>query len=124
MPNLPPAPCPHPGCPKITGGRRCPKHRALMDRADRALRGSSTARGYDARWRRLRKAKLAADPLCEICLKEGRTEAAEVVDHIVPHRGHDALRLDWKNLQSLSKRCHDRKTATEDSGLLKRRRQG
>lgn len=39
---------------------------------------------------------------------------ATVVDHIVPHRGNDLLRLASWNLQGLTKRAHDKKTATED----------
>lgn len=60
-------------------------------------------------------------------------EAAEVVDHIKPPRFKEAMdsgvparieqakALFWdrNNWQSLSKRCHDRKTAREDSGFAR-----
>lgn len=39
---------------------------------------------------------------------------AEVVDHIVPHRGDEKLFWDESNWQALCKRCHDSKTMTED----------
>lgn len=39
------------------------------------------------------------------------------VDHIIPHRGDDALRLALSNLQTLCNVCHSRKTASEDGGF-------
>ncbi len=39
---------------------------------------------------------------------------ALVVDHIIPHRGADLLRLSEWNFQGLTKRAHDKKTASED----------
>jgi 5-methylcytosine-specific restriction protein A len=42
-------------------------------------------------------------------------DLAEVVDHKVPHRGDPALFWNVGNWQALSKRHHDRKTATQDS---------
>lgn len=39
---------------------------------------------------------------------------AEVVDHIVPHRGDGKLFWDEGNWQALCKNCHDSKTMTED----------
>lgn len=58
--------------------------------------------------------KLNHNPLCEC----GCGQWATVVDHIRPHNGRDdPLFLDWFNLQSLSKACHDRKTAAEDGGF-------
>lgn len=45
-------------------------------------------------------AQLRKEPLCSYCLKEGRTTAATVADHIVPHKGNEELF--WKGkLQSL-----------------------
>jgi 5-methylcytosine-specific restriction protein A len=43
--------------------------------------------------------------------------AATVVDHIVPHKGDKVKFWDSSNWQSLCKRCHDAKTATEDGGF-------
>jgi 5-methylcytosine-specific restriction protein A len=66
---------------------------------------------------------LAEHPLCvDPYGSHGPTLAvATVVDHIVPHKG-DAERF-WDsehNWQALCKRCHDRKTATEDGGFGRR----
>ena len=49
-------------------------------------------------------------PLCAECLKNGRTEPATVVDHIVPHRGNQDLFWNIRNWQPLCKACHDEKT--------------
>lgn len=76
-------------------------------------RGSSTQRGYDAAWQRLRKRFLRANPLCVFCMEEGKITAASVVDHIITIATRPDLRLVWENLRSLCKRCHDRRTATE-----------
>ncbi len=76
------------------------------------MRGGADARGYDARWRRARKAFLRRHPLCAECMKEGKVTPATVVDHIVPHRGDPTLFWDIKNWQPLCKGCHDRKTGT------------
>ncbi len=43
--------------------------------------------------------------------------AATVVDHIVPHKGDQQLFWDTRNWQSMSKPCHDKKTAKEDGGF-------
>ncbi len=76
------------------------------------MRGGADARGYDARWRRMRKAFLQRHPLCVECMKEGKVTPATVVDHIVPHRGDPRLFWDVKNWQPLCKGCHDRKTGS------------
>ncbi len=78
---------------------------------------SSTARGYNYRWQQESKIFLRYNPLCVRCEELGETVGAEVVDHIVPHKGDMELFWDVGNWQSLCKKCHDRKTATEDGGL-------
>ena len=59
-----------------------------------------------AAWRRLRGNVLGAKPLCEHCLQSGRTTAATEVDHIDNNPNNNRI----KNLQSLCKPCHSRKT--------------
>lgn len=56
---------------------------------------------------------LAEEPLCRLCLEQGRTEASTRVDHIVPlsQGGSD----DRGNKQGLCKACHDAKTAAESA---------
>jgi 5-methylcytosine-specific restriction endonuclease McrA len=75
---------------------------------------------YNYRWQRARERWLRQHPLCAICQARGVIEAAEVVDHIVPHRDDPALFWDKANWQSLSKRCHDSlKQSLEKTGRIK-----
>ena len=68
-------------------------------------RGSAAARGYDRRWRKVRKAKLGRQPLCERCKARGIATPAIEVDHIVPIREGGAPYA-MKNLASICRRCH------------------
>ena len=92
----------------------CPRARRPQGTYNRnydATRESSSARGYDARWRRLRESQLRAEPLCRSCRMEGLAVAATEVDHIRRKRrgGGDERR----NLQSLCRACHSKKTNEE-----------
>lgn len=60
-----------------------------------------------SRWRGLRERQLSVQPLCEFCLRTEDITAAEVVDHIKPHKGDVELFHDPNNLQSLCKHHHD-----------------
>jgi 5-methylcytosine-specific restriction protein A len=54
---------------------------------------------------------LAHNPLCVICVREGRTTVAVEVDHIVPlHKGGAD---DESNLAGICKSCHAAKTAAD-----------
>ncbi len=78
---------------------------------------TSSQRGYDYRWQKAREQYLRDNPLCVYCAKSGRTSAANVVDHIVAHRGDQGLFWDQDNWQSLCKLCHDSvKQAEEAAG--------
>ena len=58
-----------------------------------------------ARWRRLRKFQLMQHPLCKFCLERGIVTAANVVDHMVPHKGDWTAFVTGKQ-QSLREPCH------------------
>lgn len=64
------------------------------------------------RWRKLRELKIAQQPLCEMCLKEGKTTIAEDVHHIESFMSTDdkvlriALAYDYENLMSICKTHH------------------
>lgn len=82
-------------------------------------RGSSSHRGYGYKWQKARAAYLKKHPLCVRCQQLGRTTAASVVDHIIPHRNDKALFWDKNNWQSLCKHCHDSyKQRLEKSGTV------
>ncbi len=74
-------------------GAYCPEH--------------STVRRRAAAWARVRRARLAVDPLCSAC-----GAPASEVDHIVPLAAGGA-ELDPANLQPLCRRCHAAKTSAE-----------
>ena len=111
MPRTPPRPCRYPGCPGFCepGQVFCKEH--MMWSSER-MRGGAEARGYNAEWRRARKAFLQLHPLCVECMKNGILTPATVVDHIMPHRGDQRLFWDESNWQSLCATCHNKKTGS------------
>ena len=121
MPHKPKRPCRYPGCPHLTDSKTgyCEIHlKQTRQQYDRD-RGTSTQRGYDARWRRYRKAYLAEHPLCLYCLEKEPPviTPATVVDHIEPHRGDYELFWNPENHKASCKECHDTKTAREDGAF-------
>lgn len=116
MAQRPLRPCRHPGCRALTREGWCPRHRPAYRRGESAAWRAL----YDLPiWRnQLRPQQLLREPFCQAsdcdALREtGRPALATVVDHIRPHRGDLALFSAPENLQSLCKRCHDRKTLRE-----------
>ena len=68
---------------------------------------------YQSReWRELRVAKYRANPLCELCLKEGVVHSAEAIHHIHPIEDSSTKEemrkwaFMWSNLQSLCRYHH------------------
>lgn len=114
MPTQPAKPCAHPGCRRlVTSGARCAEHARELSRAQDADRDQATRALYNnARWRAASRAYLDRHPVCARC-----TDLAAVVDHVIPHRGDYGLFWHTPNWQPLCKRCHDRKTATEDKKM-------
>jgi 5-methylcytosine-specific restriction protein A len=117
MPSAPKRPCRWPGCPALTTARFCESHRKDDRRAVDQRRGTAAQRGYGHRWQKYRKQFIAEHPLCEECRKNGRVAATFAVDHIVPHKGDEALFWAPTNHQGLCETCHNIKTATEDGGF-------
>lgn len=69
---------------------------------------------YGSKWRALRAWHMQRNPLCVMCLAEGRTTGAEVVDHIKAHRGDTVLLFDPNNLQSLCAAHHNSDKQSEE----------
>jgi 5-methylcytosine-specific restriction protein A len=84
----------------------CDRHRRVRQQEHDAQRGSATQRGYGSRWQKARTTFLASNPLCVEHLRRHQYVAATVVDHIVPHRGDQALFWDSSNWQALCNTCH------------------
>jgi 5-methylcytosine-specific restriction enzyme A len=114
------------GCLALVDAPRifCPAHQGYEDARLKRESERATARWsrhhdahpewsalyHTARWRKLRAAHLKANPCCSRC-----PDTATNVDHIMPHRGDEALAFDPGNLQSLCDRCSAIKTR-EDRG--------
>lgn len=113
MVRKPRRPCNQTGCRTLTSNGRCDEHRHYYNRQ----RGTVTQQGYGYRWQQARKPFLLDNPLCVACKERGIRTSANVVDHIIPHRGDDELFWDQDNWQALCSSCHSRKTATEDDGF-------
>jgi 5-methylcytosine-specific restriction protein A len=71
---------------------------------------------HTPRWRKLRKAFLAANPLCRECLGRGIVTRATEVHHKQPHKGDESLFWDSDNWDVLCKPCHDAHTV--DDGVF------
>jgi len=90
------------------------KHRDVREHERRKeldqQRPSSTDRGYDTAWRKLRAVYLRTHPVCSTprC-----GEMATDVDHVVSIRDRPDLRLEWSNLRALCGHHHDQRTALD-----------
>ena len=77
-----------------------------------AKRGTSAERGYNWTWHKVRNMKLAENPICECCEKNGKITIAVLVHH----RDRNPRNNMKNNLESLCGMCHqeehkeDRKT--------------
>lgn len=119
--------CGYPGCSRVASGYYCKEHaaqaearkekeRTLFKGTLRARSGAYHALYGSAKWKAMRRAFLARNPVCVMC-----GARAEVADHIAPHRGDAELFFNEANLQPLCRRCHSAKTLAEN-GFFRRDR--
>ena len=112
--------CLDPRCGVIVTRGYCREHA----RRNEQQRGSSNARGYTWQWSKRAKLFLSDYPLCGMrpmplapvmsqCQADGIKTPADVVDHVIPHRGDPGLFDAVSNWQSLCFSCHARKSQTE-----------
>ena len=121
MPMKLPTPCAAPGCPAVSHGRFCDKHRKQHWQEVEATQKSPAQRGYDAKWKAARAVFLLAHPRCVECRTNGHTTKATDVDHVIPHRGNELLFWATENWQALCRRHHRAKTMRDnarDAALL------
>lgn len=104
MPMKPKKPCKHPGCPLLTHETYCEFHvRLHVDD-----RPSASERGYDHRWKAIRKSFLQRHPLCAECMKNNKAVRAVDVHHIKPLAEGGTHAED--NLMQLCHSCHSKIT--------------
>ena len=119
MPPNPKRHCRKPGCGGVADASGfCEQHRRDRDRQIDHRRGTPAERGYGPEWRKARAVFLVHHPWCVRCEAEGRKRRATHVDHIIPHRGDQALFWDRRNWQGLCAPHHNAKSARE--GFAKR----
>jgi 5-methylcytosine-specific restriction endonuclease McrA len=83
----------------------------------RSPRGHRVQAWYRSKgWKRLRAKHLKQHPHCQCPHCAGKYIPANVVHHIKPHRGNEALFWDEANLQSLTTTCHDRFKQSQEKG--------
>ena len=100
--------CNHAGCPNLTLTRFCPEHTIDTRRRYDAERGSSSKRGYDRTWKRVRLLYIQAHPICEDCEDQGVITPADLVDHVIPIK-EGGSRLSFDNLRSQCNDHHEKK---------------
>jgi 5-methylcytosine-specific restriction protein A len=110
------------GCTRIIPGdqRHCAEHAEAYRIRRRGQPSTTDPFLSSSAWRKLRKAKLLANPLCEPCERTGRVTAAAEVHHKLARREHPALALDWDNLECCCRNCHRAATLRE----MRERKQG
>ena len=112
MPYKAKRPCKYPGCPNLTDRDYCAEHISQARyEYEHYRRDPETKKRYGSQWRKIRALYVKAHPLCEECLKHGRTTPVEQVHHIVPLS--DGGTHDFSNLMSLCKSCHSAITIAE-----------
>lgn len=75
------------------------------------------------KWKKTSKAYREAHPLCECqdCVNNGIVTPAEVCDHIKGLKyllDNNIDPFDWSELQSMSKKCHDKKSGKEKNKII------
>jgi 5-methylcytosine-specific restriction protein A len=107
MPKKPKRPCSYPGCPALTDGRFCEQHKQAENRRyNKYQRDPKTGKRYGREWRKIRARFLSANPLCELCQKDGRLTPAALVHHqlkLTDGGTHDA-----EHPMALCDSCHSR----------------
>lgn len=112
MPVRAPTVCRRPGCPGLVRNGvcdRCGPARRVREREFDERRGSSSSRGYDYAWQKLRERFLITHFYCVHCAARGVMTAATDVHHVVARR--DGGSDDDSNLLALCHACHSRVTA-------------
>lgn len=106
----PSRPCKYPRCPHLAvKDGYCELHYKQIQRQTDQKRGTSTERGYNYQWRKIRAYVLNREPLCRECANEGRVTPAVAVHHI----DGNVHNMSLDNLEPICQSCHSKITAKE-----------
>lgn len=120
MPYKAKRPCKYPGCPNLTDRDYCAEHISQARyEYEHYRRDPETKKRYGSQWRKIRALYVKTHPLCEECLKNGRTTPVQEVHHIIPLA--DGGTHDFSNLMSLCKSCHSAITMAETNRKARER---
>ena len=113
MPIKPKRLCNHPGCNQFVAIGYCEQHKPNNKLSHALYKRNRTDHKEEAfysslTWRKMRKAKLTMQPLCEQCQQEGRLTAATIVHHIEELKQRPELGLQIDNLMSVCDGCHNK----------------
>lgn len=93
--------------------------RVEANRTYDARRGSARARGYSAAWDKASAGHLLGSPLCRYCELVDEVRAADLTDHLYPHRGNRVVFWNRTYWVSSCTDCHNGfKQRVERRGLL------
>ncbi len=109
-------PCRYAGCPRLTEGKYCQEHMAIIEqRRQRELASKEAwqkAFYRSSRWKHLRQQILRDNPICRYRGRHCSLGATEV-HHIESAYEHPQRALDPANLVALCHRCHSEVTFRE-----------
>lgn len=103
MPSKPVRPCKKPGCSALVSSGYCEKHTPKRQQYKRI---NDDTFYHTQAWKKLRALKISKDPLCELCLNDGRITPGEIVHHIVEVAEDMSQALVLENLQTVCRSCH------------------
>ncbi|WP_025726773.1 HNH endonuclease signature motif containing protein [Heyndrickxia ginsengihumi] len=92
----------------------CDKHKGYGDKQyNEQIRWNKDNKQYaefyaSKEWKLLRRLYIINNPLCEQCLKDNKVTQAQIVHHKIEVREDFSKRLDWDNLESLCRACHNK----------------
>ncbi len=106
MPHKAPRPCRHVGCNALVTSKDgfCATHRKEVSIQYELTREKAVKRGYDTRWRKVRKMTLGHQPMCRGPLCNGEGSFAELVHHV----DRNSKNNQSTNLLSVCTRCHEK----------------
>ena len=109
MPKKQKRPCRFVGCPKLTDNKSgyCIDHdKPMQKHYNKFTRGYDSKERYGGKWQKIRNRHIRKYPLCELCKRQGKFVAANLVHHVLPIA--DGGTNDESNLLSLCASCHEK----------------